>query len=341
MTGYSVQPVTLFIATLIALVSLVKTRVKLDRISIGILALTPLICVSLFFDGNIRAFIASLFMLLNLTYAAHYVKYSNLARLALIVSIIYAIVGVIQEFIYGDFLVSLGGRGFVVQGSGRGVSSLASEPSYYAIISLVMYLLAKPRFTRFAQALLIINLLLGRNTLVLVIIAVALIFEFRKMIRPRAIIISILGLIFLFWFRDYQFIYSSRPVILFNKVQEIGFVKLISLDRSLADRLGHIIYSNFCLIPRGNSAWIEYINSRELVFTFDPLSHGRIMSWTGSFIFSFGLIGILWLYFLLSRVIKKWNFTSITFVLILINAVPIPFMLLWLPVLRDFYDNDI
>lgn len=341
MKGYSVQPVTLLMATMIAFVSLVIKRVKLDRISIGILALTPLIFVSLVFDGNIRAFIASSFMLLNLTYAAHYVKYLNLAKLALKVSIIYAIVGVIQEFVNAEFLVSLGGRGFVVQGSGRGVSSLASEPSYYAIISLVMYLLAKPRFKRLSLALLTLNLMLGRNTLVLVIIALALIFEFRNMIKSRAVIIVILGLILFFGLGDIQFLYSSRPVILLNKVQEIGFVKLISLDRSLADRLGHIIYSNFCLIPRGNSAWIEYINTRDLIFKFDPLSHGRIMSWTGSFIFSFGLIGILWLLLLLSRVIKVWNFTSITFVLLLINAVPIPFMLMWLPVLRDFYDNDI
>ena len=306
-----------------------------------ILALAPMIFISVLLDGNLRAFIASSFMLVNLIFIAHYIKFVDLSKLALIISMLYLFVGIVQDLIYPDFLVALGGRGFAIQGSGRGVSSLASEPSYYAIVSLTMYLLAKSRFPRLSQVLLIVNLMLGKNTLVLVIIGLALLVEFRRLLRLRVLVLTFAILLFVFFFIDTEVLHSTRPIKLIKKFQELGLLKLIYLDRSLADRLGHIVYSNLNLLPRGNSAWIEYINNRDLIFDFDPLNHGRILSWTGSFVFSFGLFGLLWLIILIKRLVKKLNFISISFIFLLLNALPIPFVVIWLPILRDYYDHDL
>lgn len=258
----------------------------------------------------------------------------------------WGIVALIQKFIYGNFLDFLQSRSsWVFESNGRGVVSLAPEPTYYGsiiILFLVIYFLNfskkkdyKLLFILFFQ-LLIFSI---SSTSVLIFLCASALYFFivfvNLTVKRILLYLGFGGVIVAMVLIIAPLFAESRLYHIANLV--IAKPELILLDQSIAERFNAIYFSITSLfdnygVPYGYNAYNEYILKQSLdpgnsifFFNFQIEHYSRILSGYGMGIFELGIFGLLvpiMIYFSIWRCLKSYPvlYAYILFNLVLFTA---------------------
>ena len=275
------------------------------------------------------------------------------------VVICWLIVGVVQLFIYPDFMIFFLSRADGLAEHGRGVLSLATEPTYYGFMCFFMifflfhykqeknisinmnYLNIKLNIDlkKILIFLLVIQIFfIAKSTAVILVFAgIGFVYLLQFLNFKKALnIILLLGLLLILQDLFFSYFQGSRFLNFFTALIE-NPVELILSDRSLNARLSHVVLSittsfeNY-LMPHGYNN-IDHIlraliNSDIFMLNKDsyPL---RIMCTYGATLYEMGFIGLiipiifniaLWNY---HKKLKPFILSSTALNLALLNAVPL------------------
>lgn len=259
---------------------------------------------------------------------------------------IYFFVGLIQTFLIHDFLSFLAPRGSAFA-SGRGVSCLTPEPTFYAIICACFMVISFLNFrehTGFYK----INILLliqifcfARSATVIFIILVSFLLYtiFSRSLKTIVFICCIGSLLYLGVEVMQPVLSSYRAGRLVYSILE-NPTEFAMVDESVNERFIHAFFSiyGFCEnwgLPYGFGKFNAYMHdvynrgdfAEYLPFYRD--GYVRIMSGLGSAMFELGIIGCLipWVLIKNMRKIikedKRFMFYGVLFFLILLNAMPL------------------
>jgi len=220
-------------------------------------------------------------------------------------------VSVIQ-FNNPEFAHSLISRASITSLSqGRGVSSLAPEPTFYGIQMLVLsilvfllYLMRSIRSQDFYLLLAVIFaqiLLFSKSALVIVMLLTAIflyciVFKF-KYILVVPLVVGVIG-----------YLEIGRLGVFLNRIDFYDFkISNFTADKSFSDRISQIFYSYYTratdfFIPHGFNSW-QFIN----VNIFDSIlgsnsiaTNPRVLSLTGSILYELGILGVPLFIFILA-----------------------------------------
>lgn len=264
----------------------------------------------------------SLFLIPLATYIS-LLKIGGLPRKFLFNSlIIWGIVAIIQRFVNPEFMSFILYRSSGAGLMGRGVNSLAPEPTYYGtvlVLFLIIYFL-NFRWTNIKLHIIFIVFQLIFLSLSSTIFAVLLIsyflfvlFQMVKIKLDRSILFIIIGIICIvnilfLMFNDY--ILETR----IYKITEILLTspEIILMDESINERFNHAFFPLVSLfdnygLPMGFDNFQQYILSKvvddKYSIFFDNIQidhYKKIMSAYGSIFFELGVIGLIIPYFLYS-----------------------------------------
>jgi hypothetical protein len=310
------------------------------------------IFVWLFFSEQIFDFIALRAVISYLTFSIcllgfliYLREYGFPWKILIFINILYLLIGIIQLFIPDIVSSIVQSRG--LGQSGRGVTSLAPEPTYYGIfLYLISYIfLIKNNFKFSAKdpisILIICNILsiifLAKSSMVIFYLIVSLAF----FIISRLSFKQTFGVILLFFsisIFGYFFLKESRIFSIISTFYDIGLINIIYLDESINDRVANVIYplhgayiNNF--LPSGFHSFTNmhsYLNDFYNGFFHFGNGSTSIMSFMGVFIYELGFIGIIILFLIFLRMqdgsFKRFMDTSLIFV-ILNSSVPPSFPL--------------
>ena len=320
---------------------LTSYRYKYDskEISIASLPLLALV-VWFFFSENVMDFIALRAIISYLAFTVCFLafivfvkKYNFPWKLIVSINLLYLIIGIIQTYIPNIVSSIVTARG--LDSSGRGVTGLTSEPTFFGIfLFFISYLyLAKTNFKPnfkislmiFINVLSIIFLTKSSTVALFIILAIPFLAITRlsfKMLFLSCVFIVITLLLIPILLED------SRLILLYESAQEIGIMNLIFLDGSINDRVANVIYplhgfylNNF--LPGGFHSFTNmhaYLTDYYLGF-FNYGSGGTsILSYIGVFVYELGFIGVLflmWIFFLIQNgSFKRFMDTSLLFILL-------------------------
>ena len=320
---------------------LTSYRYKFDSKEISIASLPILALVVWFFFSEkvmdfiaLRAIISYLaFTVCFLAFTVFVKKYNFPWKLIVSINLLYLIIGIIQTYIPNIVSSIVTARG--LDSSGRGVTGLTSEPTFFGIfLFFISYLyLAKTNFKPnfkislmiFINVLSIIFLTKSSTVALFIILAIPFLAITRlsfKMLFLSCVFIVITLLLIPILLED------SRLILLYESAQEIGIMNLIFLDGSINDRVANVIYplhgfylNNF--LPGGFHSFTNmhaYLTDYYLGF-FNYGSGGTsILSYIGVFVYELGFIGVLflmWIFFLIQNgSFKRFMDTSLLFILL-------------------------
>jgi hypothetical protein len=217
----------------------------------------------------------------------------NIKKFVKISAITYTLVGIIQLFIlpgFLSFLVPHQGGAEELLLSGRGVSSLTPEPSYFGFIMLLYFflgLLFKDKFLIILSFISIFILAQSITVISCLVFSTTIILMFKNKFNFIFTIFLIIVLIIsLFSFLNSSSL-DTRSIILMQNIITDGFSSTIDNDASATGRMFHITYpiissfSNF-LIPFGYNGL--------------PNGDTRILSGIAGAIYELGFISFIMLY---------------------------------------------
>jgi hypothetical protein len=254
---------------------------------------------------------------------------------------IWGFVAIIQRFVYRDFLNFLLYRNMGSGILGRGVNSLAPEPTYYGTILtffiIIFFLNYKFIYNKFILFFIIFQLFflsISATVFAVILISIFTIF-FYNFIKLKfdlnkflySLFIISFFLLFIFTFK------SSLESTRFYKIVNllINNPELVLRDESINERLNHALFPIISLfdnygLPHGFNHFQYYImnkmnnNSLDFLFVNINLEHySRIMSGYGSTFFELGLFGILIPYYLFTIFNKLLFKNEYLFIFILLN----------------------
>lgn len=320
-------------------------------ISILALALNPITF------STVRSLI-NYFSLFFITYVTYFsLKRNNGLQYNLFRVIVYTwfIVGSIQLFAYPTFMSFLIPRGdsTATLESGRGITCLAPEPTFYGIICLFLGMIAylnfreKPNIKVLYYIILIQLLLYSRSSLVIFVLLAAIgIYSLYMLMKNKRNRLKVLIVTILFFTIIYTLIkiYSEeidsvrigKLLTLFVENPE----KFIILDASANERFVHIFFPLYgCInswgMPHGYDTFAEFMEKCfenpkfQNLFTDHVLKGNitRIMSGWGSIFFELGLAAFILVYVIINLfrnlpIGNKRILLVTIFLLTLINAVP-------------------
>lgn len=304
-TPWSLQPNALFLSFLL-LVSVKHKTINYKILYLLFVAIiSVLISIITFSDliNSIRS-VANYISLPIIIWALYLINPSTdkIKKFVRISAIIYIIVGIIQLFIlpgFLSFLVPHQGGAEELLLSGRGVSSLTPEPSYFGFIMLLFFFLGhlyKDKFLIFISFISIIILAQSFTVISCLAFSSIIILMFKNklnfIITISFIVISIIAL-FIFLSNSNL---DTRSIILMQNIMTDGFSSTIDNDASATGRLFHITYpimssfSNF-LIPFGYNGL--------------PNGDTRILSGIAGAVYELGFISFIMLYIIYSIIFKK------------------------------------
>lgn len=210
----------------------------------------------------------------------------------------------IIQFQNPEFAISLISRTTATSLSqGRGVSSLAPEPTFYAIQMLVfsiivflLYLMKSIRTQDFylLQAISVSQILfLSKSAVVIVILLIAIflyciVFKF-KYILVVPLIFGVIG-----------YLEIGRLGVFLNRIDFYDFkLRNFTVDVSFSDRISQIFYSYYntvtdFFIPHGFNSW-QFINANifDIMLGSNSISSNpRVLSLTGSILYELGIFGV-------------------------------------------------
>jgi hypothetical protein len=219
---------------------------------------------------------------------------------------------------------------------GRGVSSLAPEPTFYgiqmlvvSILVLLLYLMRSIRSQDFYLLLGIIfaQILFFSSSAVVIVILLAAIFLYCIVFKFRYVLIAPLILVFI-WHQK-----IGRLGVFLNRKHSD-----LLMDVSVNDRISQIFYSYYntitdFFIPHGFNSW-QFINANmfnSILGTNSISTNPRVLSLTGSILYELGILGVPLFMFILAfpffslqrfPMSQRFGITVLIFLLTL-NAVPL------------------
>lgn len=253
------------------------------------------------------------------------------------------------ELIQPDLIAMLGKARTT---AGRGVTSLAPEPTFFAIYlifsSLLLFQLRGGDY-KSDKSFHIINFLstviLAKSSMgILMLFSIVSIYLVYSLIRVKPLKSGLKWMFFLTTsiaiLASLLSIYfgSTRVFSLLEKLIDVGPILIFKLDASMNVRIEHVIFSfhgffNNYFLPGGLDTFMD--NRTEIVgyygdFFWYGVGDNKIMSWVGDWLYSLGIFGLLALLFLFSAAHngtrKSFWFLILTAVL-LMTAVPLAFPL--------------
>ena len=254
---------------------------------------------------------------------------------------VWIVIGLLQSTIKRDLFVFLLSDARTTEN--RGVTSLAPEPTFFAIILIFFFLfifyLNFHNQKKFYFMIIFSVLFLAKSSMGTLYLFVLFIYYLFTKLSIRFFFLSILVIFSLSFSMSYFYdsrLYGLALVFIENPSN------LLLLDASINDRFFQIYFSlkgffHFFLLPHGFSSWGNYLvveipKYADYVLLDYSSSDSRIMSGLGSLLFELGFIGLL-----LPFVIVKFNlllfknntfglfFVLILIFLLLVSAIPIGF----------------
>jgi hypothetical protein len=322
-------------------------RLTRPIILLGIVLAYALILSCLYRDVGIRS-IAGYLSAFVIAWASYLIHQHGLFKVSLIKKVlwIWTAIGIIQLLFAADF-----GRWVLPDmrtTEGRGVISLAPEPSYYGAVCILIFVLIRmlrakayvdDKFCRSCNYLLLFQIVvLAKSPMSILILLLYVVinqvvnFKFRNLIT--AMILVCVGS-----FASFYFFPESRMVSLAKLLREDPRFFYIT-DASINDRLSHIVISLSGFIDSlpygvgyGTNAWSDYLfhnarNFPDFPYMFDA---SRIMCAFGGALFELGYIGLILpfvvLYSFLSQKEKEMKTVGLFLCAFMFQAVPLAFPL--------------
>lgn len=363
--GSDIQPYTIIYVFLLILILIVKREKLSLPYPLWIICLILFYATILYFINADFVFgLRSLagYISIFLIAVASYLTFKHLNLKAFFLSIsIWMIFGIIQLLFKKDF-----GYNLIVRMStspNRGVTSLAVEPSFYAIMCMFFLILNEIFYQRNkyeSRVYLVIIFILcfqifisysGMGLLLLSIFFIVKIFEIllQKMTIRGIIRVSLcaMGSFIIFWsFTYFPLLQITRAGQILSKFI-INPMELLFSDASMADRASHIVVSFYSLIYSnglglGLGTWGEHCNLLissaggwvEKLANVNFSTGGRIMSGWGTAVYELGVVGMLlilvylWLILMASRRIQnkkvKANLTGTMIIVFIMLLMAVP-----------------
>lgn len=304
-TPWSLQPYALFLSFLLLISVKHKTINNKILYLLFVAIISILISIITFSDfiNSVRS-IANYISLPIIIWALYIINPSTdkIKKFVKISAIIYIIVGVIQLFIlpgFLSFLVPHQGGAEELSLSGRGVSSLTPEPSYFGFIMLLYFFLGylyKDKLLIFISFVSIIILAQSFTVISCLAFSSIIILMFKNKINFIVVITLIIILIIALLAFLSKSNLDTRSIILMQNIITDGFSSTIDNDASATGRLYHITYpimssfSNF-LIPFGYNGL--------------PNGDTRILSGIAGAVYELGFISFIMLYVIYNIIFKK------------------------------------
>ncbi len=255
------------------------------------------------------------------------------------------LVGIVQH-VFPDFLSFILPR--VSTGYGRGVVSLAPEPTFYGISCLFFMLIVQmsehPKKKLLSNILIFQAIFLARSStvvlLLLILFTIKLVvnINYKRLLNLFSILVVTY---FALSFIDLR-AYNIRIFQLLDLVKNEGLFRIIAIDASINDRVAHIFFSikgffDNSFIPNGYGVWADYLDKETIayrdLFVAEWVSRGdKILSTYGAALFELGIFGLILpvsITIILYRAYNRdWRsrLTLILFInIILLTAIPISF----------------
>lgn len=330
-TPFDTQPYALLFGSFLLVIKyLLGQDLKIPNVAymyilVFIYAIVSSLFVSTFFE-SIRSLIGYISVPIFMVCAYNGMKHVNPKLLNIVVTI-WLFFGLIQTFINRSFGHQLLSR--MSTSLDRGVTSLAVEPSYYAILCVFILVFnslfyGKNSYGKKSYCYIFIvssiQILLSKSAMGIMLYLVYLInlFLFSENLKikiKQLLLVMIVAVPSLFFVRRLQ-ISDSRIGTLLNKL-DLGIANLILKDGSISDRLSHILVSFASLfhsygVGFGLGNWNEkafYIsqNSGQTIKNISEVNFtlGRIMSGWGTAVFELGIIGIFFIFGYIYIIIKN------------------------------------
>ena len=234
--------------------------------------------------------------------AAHDIRLSD--RMLDVAVYIWFAVAVVQRFIYSDFLAVILTRSGTSEG--RGVTSLAVEPSAYAtmmLFILIIYFIRGRERSWPAILCLLQILFLAQSALgILFTLGAVGLYALVRLSAPAALItlLTIAGIAFFLLINAADLLPGTRVgglLMLLHDRPEL----ILAADQSVASRAANIFYSingalESWLVPHGFDAWTSYADRQEQIYSEIFIKRGltgdRIMSGYGAALFELGILGL-------------------------------------------------
>lgn len=303
-----IQPFYLIFALLYLSYGIPK-KVPVDFLVIAftVIVATIVLTVNMFTFDAIRSYIAYIGLLICfLAFLKYFKDYGVPYKILEYYVYILLGISVLQKFVNRDFFSF-----FIVSqrtSEQRGVTSAFSEPTHYGMICLflaiILILIDHPLKKRLFILLIIqiVGFAMSTQTMLFLLIWLIVYLVLNKMNLARVTFIAILGLIGLYtysFFIVYFNLNDVRFVRIFDIILNEGFMILLMVDNSVADRFAHIIYSfkgafdNF-LFPNGFIVWFDYLEemNEKYLGVLPHAGMSKIMSSLGAILFELGIFGV-------------------------------------------------
>lgn len=225
----------------------------------------------------------------------------NIQPFVKITAYIYIIVGLIQLFIYPSFLTFLvphQGNTENLLLSGRGVSSLTPEPSYFGFLMLLYFFIAllyKDKILIFLSSASILLLAQSFSAIICLTITILLILSLKNI---KYFLITIILFVTLFLLILNITVENTRSFIIMQNIITNGFSTTIENDASATGRLYHITYP---IVTSFSHFFIP--------FGYNGLPNGdtRILSGIAGAIYELGFFSFIIFYVLFNIIFKNNN----------------------------------
>jgi len=318
---------------------------RLDKISIVLLFPSVFALGLLFADPsfetarsayNYLSFLVIFFVTLGV------LKYTNINFKFILVFtfFVWFFVGLIQQ-IFPDFLLFLVNNARTT--NGRGVTGLATEPTFYGIVMLfyiLLFRITRPKFETVYIILASVAIFAFAKSAMAALFVILYFFVvsfFGKYWSVRFFYLGLIPFVPVF----FRFLPEGRMKSVLSSLLE-NPVDVVFSDASVNDRFFHVflslkgVFSNFG-VPHGFSSFVTYAEDQLSVYSgfiiveWFTLS-GRIMSGLGAALFELGIFGAIYIFVSLFIMypLCKWGvgfFLSTTFLffIIFVSAVPLGF----------------
>lgn len=342
-TSTDMQPYSVICAFL--LLPSFKFSISRSQILIFFFPLTAtlLLFVSDFSFNSLRS-LYNYISLFIIYYVSFKVLKSNVLDLKSIIKFFLSIwisIGLLQVTIKKDLLTFLISESRTTEN--RGATSLAPEPTFFAII-LIFFLLFIFQLdlkgkNKYYIAIVFSILLVAKSSMGLVYMLVIFSYLLLTKLSLKLLMITLLSCLLLS---------ASISFFVDSRLYDLALIfienpsNLIMLDASINDRFFQIFFSikgffQFYFLPHGFSYWGKYLaievpQYSDYVMVDYFSSDGRIMSGLGSLLFELGFFGLLLPILILKQniILYRKSFIDLFFVLILIfllliSAIPIGF----------------
>jgi hypothetical protein len=360
--GTDVQPYALLLGIFIFLFSKAVKVSRTDFLIIYILIASFFILFLNEINFNSFRSLLNYFSIFFISVSAYQVLNSNLLNIEKLIKFffkIWVVVGIIQNFVFSNFMT------FLISSSrtahGRGVTSLAPEPTFFGIV-LIFFIVFFLHFEK------------SKENKYYIIVSVISIFLLAKS-AMAFIFLILLGFYFLLFNFRFKYLIFIIPLFfsvsfLFLFLRDTRIYKVLSLlfdnpkllvlmDASVNDRFFHIYFSilgsiNNFFLPNGFNMWEEFVSSmlveyEEFIIIEWFSQGGRIMSGYGGMFFELGFLGFLVPFvfsFLLYRIyksnLKSFFLHSFFINTIMFSAITVgfPIFCFYLGFLKHLYNKE-